>query len=110
MLDELSPAERLLLLKYLCAFAWTDLVVQDAERRFVQRMAKHAALGAEELAQVDAWLDVAPSPGSIDLTAVPKDKRYVFVEAARALMFADGNVDAEERASFERLKAALAAD
>jgi hypothetical protein len=73
-------------------------------------MAKHAALGPDELAQVEAWLEVAPSPASIDLTTVPKDKRYVFVESARALMYADGSVDPEERASFERLKAALTAD
>ena len=110
MLAELNPAERLLLLRYLCAFAWTDLVVTDAERRFVRRMVKHAELGQAEAAQVEEWLDVAPSPASVDIRQVPRDKRRVFIEAARALMYADGEVEAEERAHLDRLRAAIDSD
>ena len=110
MLAELNAAERLLLLKYLCAFAWTDLVVTDAERRFVRRMVKHAELGESDAAQVEAWLDVAPSPASVDVRQVPREKRRVFIEAARALMHADGEVEAEERAQLDRLRAAIDAE
>jgi len=110
MLAELNAAERLLLLKYLCAFAWTDLVVTDAERRFVRRMVKHAELGESDAAQVEAWLDVAPSSASVDVRQVPREKRRVFIEAARALMHADGEVEAEERAQLDRLRAAIDAE
>jgi len=107
MLADLTPPERFLLLRYLCAFAWTDLVVRDGEKRFVRRMMKHADLGAAEIAQVEAWLEVAPSPGSVDITQVPRDKRRIFIEAARALAYSDGDVDAEERATLDRWRAAL---
>jgi uncharacterized tellurite resistance protein B-like protein len=107
MLDALSPEERLLLLKYLCAFAWTDLVVNEAERRFVRRILNLADLGPSESKQVEEWLDVAPSPGSVNASDIPAAHRRTFVDAARALMYADGAVDPEERQSLEKLRAAL---
>jgi hypothetical protein len=33
MFQELSRDERLLLLRFVCAFAWTDLEIKDGERR-----------------------------------------------------------------------------
>jgi hypothetical protein len=39
MFDALSRDERLLLLRFVCAFAWTDLEVTPRERAFVERRA-----------------------------------------------------------------------
>jgi hypothetical protein len=107
MLEELSREHRMLLLEFVCAFAWTDLEVTDAERRFVQRLSKRLGLDAEENKQVERWLYVAPSPHQIDPVRVPVAHRRDFVEAVRALLYADGDVDTEERLRFEQLKAAL---
>src|SRR5262245_57954250 len=107
MLDELSREHRLLLLKFVCAFAWADLRVRDSERRFVGRLVKKLALSPDERAEVDAWLTLAPAPSEVDPSLVPPQHRQLFVEAVRALIYADGEVDDEERAQFERLKAAL---
>jgi hypothetical protein len=38
---------------------------------------------------------------------VPREHRLLFIDAVRALIYADGSVDAEERERFERLQAAL---
>jgi tellurite resistance protein len=107
MLDELSRPERLLLLKFACAFAWTDLRVKDSEKSFVRRLVARFGLEPEDRAQVEQWLHVAPAPSELDPSLVPAEHRRTFLEAARAVIYADGEVDAEEREQLERLKAAL---
>lgn len=109
MLEDLSASERLLLLKFLCAFAWTDLEVSDKERRFVRRILELTKLGPDAERQVEEWLDVAPAPASVDPKLVPREHRKLFVDSVRALVYADGKVDADERASLDRLRAALEA-
>jgi uncharacterized tellurite resistance protein B-like protein len=108
MFDDLSRDERLLLLRFACAFAWTDLEVTERERAFVRRLVTRLALAEDEAAEVEEWLAVAPSPGSVDPARVPAEHRRAFVETVRALIYADGKVDPEEREQFERLKSALA--
>src|SRR5215475_8054283 len=103
MFEALSRDDRLLLLKFVCAFAWTDLTVTESERAFVHRLVKKLALSNEDAAEVEAWLHVAPSPSEVDPKAVPPEHRRTFVETIRALIYVDGNVDLEERAQFERM-------
>jgi hypothetical protein len=107
MFDALSRDERLLLLRFACAFAWTDLEVTERERAFVRRLVAKMELADDEAAEVEHWLDVAPSPGDVDPKKVPAEHRRTFVETLRALIYADGKVDDEEREQFERLKAAI---
>src|SRR5258706_16459735 len=108
MLEELSRGHRLLLLKFVCAFAWTDLRISASERRFVERLVGRMALSPEDRKEVEQWLSVAPSPSEVDPSLVPREHRHEFVEAARAVMYADGDIDDEERAQLDRLKAARA--
>jgi hypothetical protein len=107
MLESLSHADRMLLLRFVCAFAWTDLKVTDKERQFVKRLVDRLALAGEDAEKVEAWLLVAPAPGSVDPSQVPADHRRAFVETVRATIYADGSVDDEERAQFEKLRSAL---
>ena len=107
MFEALSKTDRLLLLKFVCAFAWTDLKIQDSERRFVERLVERLGLDDEEKKEVAQWLSIAPSPGEVDPTLIPVEHRRTFVEAVRALIYVDGNVDVEEREQFERLQRAL---
>jgi hypothetical protein len=107
MFDALTRDERLLLLRFACAFAWTDLQVTERERKFVRRLVGKMELAADEATEVEHWLDVAPSPGDVDPKRVPPEHRRAFVETIRALIYSDGQVDDEERAQFERLQAAI---
>lgn len=104
---ELSRDDRLLLLRFVCAFAWTDLEVRESERRFVRRLVSRLELNAEDTRQVEEWLTIAPSPQSVDPGRVPQAHRRVFIDAARAMVYADSEVDAEEREQLDRLIAAL---
>jgi uncharacterized tellurite resistance protein B-like protein len=107
MYESLSRDDRMLLLRFLCAFAWTDLEVTDKERAFVKRLVTRLGLEGEDAHEVEEWLHVAPAPGSVDASKVPAEHRRTFVEAVRAMIYADGNVDPEERAQFEKLRSAL---
>jgi uncharacterized tellurite resistance protein B-like protein len=107
MYDSLSRDDRLLLLRFLCAFAWTDLTVTDKERRFVKRLVERLRVTGEDAETVEEWLHVAPAPGSVDATQIPAEHRRAFVEAARAMIYADGSVDEEEREQFEKFRSAL---
>lgn len=107
MLDQLSRDERLLLLKFVCAFAWTDLEVTESEKAFVRRLVERFDLDTEDRSQVEAWLHTSPAPSELDPASIPAQHRRTFVEAARAMIYADGNVDDEEREQLDKLKAAL---
>jgi len=107
MFESLSRSDRLLLLKFVCAFAWTDLTIRPEERRFVERLIERLELDPDERKEVEQWLHVAPSPSDVDPAKVPAEHRRTFVEAVRAVIYADGEVDDEERAQLERLKQAL---
>ncbi len=110
MLESLSTSERLLLLEFLCAYAWTDLEVSDKERAFVRRILSLAHLDADAERQVEEWLSVAPAPASVDPKRVPREHRHLFLDSIRALVYADGKVDPDERASLDRLRATLMDD
>jgi uncharacterized tellurite resistance protein B-like protein len=107
MFEQLSRDDRLLLLRFVCAFAWTDLQIHEGERKFVERLIERMALSSDDRAEAVAYLHVAPSPEATNPKLVPPEHRRVFIESVRALIYADGEVDAEERERFERLKTAL---
>jgi uncharacterized tellurite resistance protein B-like protein len=107
MLEDLNAEHRLLLLKFLCAFAWTDLRVTDNERAFIERLMNKFSLNHEDREQVNEWLLVAPAPSTVQASAVPPEHRRDFIEAIRALIYADGSVDSEERELFEKLRHSL---
>jgi uncharacterized tellurite resistance protein B-like protein len=107
MYDSLSREERLLLLRFVCAFAWTDLAVTEKERRFVQRLVERFELQGDDAKIVQEWLHTAPAAGSVDPDQVPAEHRRAFVEALRAVIYADGKVDDEERSQFDKLRSAL---
>jgi uncharacterized tellurite resistance protein B-like protein len=108
MYESLSRDDRMLLVRFLCAFAWTDLEVTDKERGFVKRLVAKLGLEGEDAEEAEEWLHVAPAPGTVDPSKVPAEHRRTFVEAVRAMIYADGKVDPEEREQFEKLRNALA--
>jgi uncharacterized tellurite resistance protein B-like protein len=110
MFEQLSRDDRMLLLRFVCAFAWTDLTIHDGERKFVERLIERMQLSTDDRSEALAYLHVAPSPEATNPKLVPKEHRRIFLESVRALIYADGDVDTEERDRFEKLKTALSAD
>ena len=104
MLRDLPKNERLLLLKFVCAFAWADLEVRDEERSFIAGLVQNMDLDEDEIHKVKQWLKVPPKPDEIDPNKVPHKHRQLFLDAARAVIGSDGEIAEEERENYELLE------
>ena len=109
MMRSLAREERLRLLKFVCAVAWADLEVHSAERAFARRMVTRLGLGPDEIAQVEAWLQVPPRIDDVDPSEIPLEHRKLFLDTLRELVLADGSIDEQEQASLALLEDLFAA-
>jgi len=106
-LAKMDKTERLLLLKFVCSFAWADLRIADSERNFVHKMVRKLKLDAAETRQVEEWLELPPRADEVDPNEIPREHRRVFLELAREMIGADGDVSEEERENLELLESLL---
>jgi uncharacterized membrane protein YebE (DUF533 family) len=93
MLDALNREDRLQLMRFVCSFAWADLEIADAEREFVVKMVVRLGLDDEEQEQVAKWLELPPRADDLDPADIPKEHRQLFLDAAKAMIMSDGNVE-----------------
>ncbi|MEZ4221112.1 MAG: TerB family tellurite resistance protein [Polyangiaceae bacterium] len=107
MLSDLNASERMLLLKFVCSFAWADLEIRSSERKMVHRLVKKLKLNAEESDQVEEWLKTPPKPEEVDPNRVPRAHRKLFLDAARRMVAADGEIDQAEKENLELFEALL---
>jgi uncharacterized membrane protein YebE (DUF533 family) len=96
MLDALDREDRLQLMRFVCSFAWADLEISDREREFIVNMVARLDLDEEEQKQVNEWLEMPPSADELDPADIPREHRQLFLDAARALILADGDIDDAE--------------
>ena len=108
VLDDLDARQRLLLIKFVCSFAWADLEVRAEERTFVARLVDRLELDEGERQQVNAWLEVPPLPDSVDPMTIPPPHRQSFLAAIEGVVAADGEISTEERESLAVLQDLLA--
>lgn len=106
-LTDLDAGERELLLKFVCAFAWADLEIQDQERDFVAKLILQMGLGDAEKKKVEGWLKLPPKPDEVDPQRVPRAHRKLFIECAKEMISADGVIDEAEAENFELLEQLL---
>jgi uncharacterized tellurite resistance protein B-like protein len=95
-MQKLSRQDRLRLMKFVCSFAWADLEIKDAERKFVEKMVKQLRLDDAEKAQVQSWLEVPPRAEEVDPTRIPAAHRQMFLDTIRDVITADGEVAKDE--------------
>jgi len=94
---DLSLAEKMNLLRFVCSFAWSDLRVSQQERDLVMRIVGYLHLKDPEVDQVAQWLRVPPSGEEVDPTSVPRAHREMFLRAAEKVVEADGRVVPAEK-------------
>lgn len=93
MLDGLNRDERLQLMRFVCSFAWADLEVTDRERDFIVHLVDRLDLDEDEREEVANWLEVPPRADDLDPADIPREHRQLFLDAARAMILSDGDVD-----------------
>ena len=96
MIDQLTSAERLRLMRFVCSFAWADLEIQPEERAFIGRLVRGLDLDPSEELQVHRWLDVPPDLDGLDPATIPAGHRQLFLEAVEGVIAADGALAEEE--------------
>ena len=106
-IQRLGPEDRLRLMRFICSFAWADLEVQPEEREFISRLISALQLDPNEAGQVLEWLELPPRVDDIDPQDIPQEHRQLFLDAARAVMTRDGNIDPDEAENFELLEQLL---
>jgi hypothetical protein len=106
-LDDLSREDRMLLMRFVCSFAWADLEITLEERRFVAGLIHKLQLDPVENHQVQEWLTLPPDPESLDPSFVPLEHRELFLQAIEALVAADGELAPEEAESLVVLRALI---
>lgn len=95
-LTELSSEDRLRLIRFVCAFAWADLDIADAEMAFVAKLAAQLGLDDDERSQVAAWMSLPPRAEELDPNDIPDEHRELFLNLAMQMVGADGQVDPDE--------------
>jgi uncharacterized membrane protein YebE (DUF533 family) len=93
MLDALNREDRLQLMRFVCSFAWADLEITEREREFIVKMVIRLGLDDEEQEQVAMWLEVPPRADDLDPADIPREHRQLFLDAAKAMILSDGNVE-----------------
>jgi uncharacterized tellurite resistance protein B-like protein len=107
MVRKLRRDDRLRLMKFLCSFAWADLRVHEREREFIHKMVKKLSLDDAEAKSVEGWLKVPPRPEEVDPGEIPVEHKQLFLDAARAVVLADGELHPNERINLELLEELL---
>jgi hypothetical protein len=107
---EISPSERLNLMKFVCSFVWTDLNVSQAERDLVMQMTGRLRLSEAETARVSGWLEVPPRAEDVDPNSVPMAHRQLFLSTMEMIVKADGKVVGAEYDSLKLFRELIASD
>jgi hypothetical protein len=107
MLSQLSGADRLRLMKFVCSFAWADLEISPEERAFIARLIRGLELDRDEEVQVHRWLDVPPALDGLDPTTIPEAHKRFFLEAIEGVIASDGRLTSEETESFDLFRQLL---
>ena len=96
-LHSLKSDDRMLLMRFVCSFAWMDLEVKPEERELAARLIAKLELDEEEKNLVEQWLKSPPPPDSVDPQDVPHEHRVQFLRAVESMISVDGEVTHEER-------------
>src|SRR5512143_920438 len=107
MTKRLGHDDRIRLMKFLCSFAWADLRVHEKEKIFIRKMVKKLSLDEAEARAVEGWLKVPPPADEVDPQDIPPEHKKIFLESARAIVLADGEVDPNEKINLSLLEELL---
>ncbi len=94
--SDLTEAERLDLMRFMCSFAWADGEVQPQERKVLEQVLAGLDLGDDARAQASEWLSEPPDMDGFDFAAIDEDTRSLFIDEAFAVAAADGGLAPEE--------------
>ena len=96
----LGPQDALLLVKFVCHFAWADGQVKESERRFINKLLIKLGLAGND--QAARWLANPPPAYEMDPKKIPANHRQIFLETVRDIITIDGDLADRELESLKR--------
>ena len=107
MNQSLSLEARRKLVQFLCAMAWSDFKVRDAERTHIQRLIQRLGLPEEVVEEARLWLADPGAVRRVDPIEIPEDQKNLFFSEASQLMLVDGELHSEEAETLDLLRRLL---
>ena len=102
-MDQLED-RKMMLFRFLCAFAWADFVIQTEEVEMIERLMISLNLSEENRQHVREWLVSPPRAEEVDPYLIPLDQQSVLLEAAQAIVLSDGELHPREAELLTSLK------
>ncbi len=107
-MDPSLPLEaRRKLVEFLCAMAWSDFKVRDAERAHIERLIQRLELPDDMVEEAKHWLSSPGNVRRIDPIEIPDDQKNLFFSEASQLMLVDGELHSEEAETLDLLRRLL---
>lgn len=103
----LDHETRLLLIRFACAMAWTDLELHPTERTAVYDLFSRLELPEKDRARVSEWLKTPPLVDDVDPQEIPKVAATLFLEECERIVEADGVLREEEIDAMQLLRQIL---
>lgn len=100
MYDNLSEDDKILLVAFVCSFAWADLEIAEKEREFVRDLVGRLGLDAEAADKAEGWLDQPPNEDEVDPFAIPNEHKRLFLKTVVEMVGADDVLDRMEIESY----------
>jgi hypothetical protein len=107
-METLDIKTKLQLLRFVCAFGWSDLEMHPAEREAILAMMEKLEVTApDERHKVAEWLSAPPEADEVDPQSIPKEKRDLFLAECHAIIEADGVLRSAEQEAITLLRRIL---
>jgi len=106
----MSESDRLTVLRFVAAFLWSDLDLDEHERAFFSDFAHELGVtSARDASLALGLVEAPPDPDEVDPTRVPAALAPAVRDAALRAIAADGRVRPKEMALFDLLDELLPA-
>jgi hypothetical protein len=103
----LPEEDRLRLVKFVCAMAWSDFEVHAEERDHIMRLIGRLDLPESAAERARVWLSDPNTVREIDPSTIPREQRNLFFSEAGRIMLVDGVLREEEAETLDVLRRLL---
>lgn len=104
MMNDLLADEKLQIMRFVCAFAWADLKIHEAERALINRFIDALEINEEGKIAVEDMMKRPPRPEDIDPYDLAPELRETVIQAAEAMTVTDGEISPREKELMKLLR------
>jgi tellurite resistance protein len=101
---ELTTDEKLSVMRFICAFAWADLEIQNDEVKLINQIMQALELDKKHYQTVYQWLKRPPRAEDVDPFTIPDNLKEIILDAATGVILADGELQDSEMEMLELLQ------